>query len=102
MVLISTLLREHTESGLKEYIGKLPGIQVESESESHSVMSDSSCEPMGLYNPWNSPGQNTGVGRFFLLQGIFPTQGLNPGLTLQVDSLLAEPQGKPKNTGVGG
>ena len=26
------------------------------------------------------PGQNTGVGCHFLLQGIFPTQGLNPGL----------------------
>ena len=26
------------------------------------------------------PGQNTGVGRLSLLQGIFPTQGLNPGL----------------------
>ena len=34
----------------------------------------------GLYSPWNSPGQNTGVGSFSLLQGIFPTQGLNPGL----------------------
>ena len=34
----------------------------------------------GLYSPWNSPGQNTGVGSLFLLQGIFPTQGLNPGL----------------------
>ena len=33
-----------------------------------------------LYSPWNSPGQNTGVGSLFLLQGIFPTQGLNPGL----------------------
>ena len=32
------------------------------------------------YSPWNSPGQNTGVGSLFLLQGIFPTQGLNPGL----------------------
>ena len=40
-------------------------------------MSDS-LEPHGLYNPWNSPGQITGVGSF--LQGIFPTQGLNPGL----------------------
>ena len=30
--------------------------------------------------PWNSPGQNTGVGSLSLLQGIFPTQGLNPGL----------------------
>jgi len=34
----------------------------------------------GLYSPWNSPGQNTGVGSPSLLQGIFPTQGLNPGL----------------------
>ena len=30
--------------------------------------------------PWNSPGQNTGVGSLFLLQGIFTTQGSNPGL----------------------
>ena len=30
--------------------------------------------------PWNSPGQNTGIGTFSLLQGIFPTQGWNPGL----------------------
>ena len=30
--------------------------------------------------PWNSPGQNTGVGSYSLLQGIFRTQGLNPGL----------------------
>ena len=30
--------------------------------------------------PWNSPGKNTGVGCHSLLQGIFPTQGLNPGL----------------------
>ena len=34
----------------------------------------------GLYSPWNSPGWNTGVGSLFLLQGIFPTQELNPGL----------------------
>ena len=32
------------------------------------------------YSPWNSPGQNTGVGTLSLLQGIFPTQGFNPGL----------------------
>ena len=36
------------------------------------------CDP--LYSPWNSPGWNTGVGSFSLLQGIFPTQGSNPGL----------------------
>ena len=36
--------------------------------------------PQGLYSPWSSPGQNTGVGSLSLLQGIFPTQGSNPGL----------------------
>ena len=33
-----------------------------------------------LYSPWNSPGQNTGVGSLSLLQGSFPTKGLNQGL----------------------
>ena len=50
-----------------------------SDSESRWVVSDS-LWPYGLYSPWNSPGQNTGVGSLFLLQGIFPTQRLNPGL----------------------
>ena len=48
-------------------------------SESCSVMSDSS-RPHGLYSPWNSSGQNTGVGSLSLRQRIFPTQGLSPGL----------------------
>ena len=39
-----------------------------------------SLQPHRLYSPWNSPGQNTEVGSLSLLQGIFPTQGLNPGL----------------------
>ena len=33
-----------------------------------------------LYSPWNFPGWNTGVGSLSLLQGLFPTQGTNPGL----------------------
>jgi len=48
----------------------------ESKSESCSVVSDS-LQPCGLYSPWNSPGQNTGVGGLSLLQVIFPTQGSN-------------------------
>ena len=56
--------------------------------------------PARLLCPWNSPGKNTGVSGYALLQGIFPTQGLN--LSLQADSLPAEPPGKPKNTGVRG
>ena len=62
------------------------------------------CESMDFHHglqsrflwPQNSPGKNTGVGCHFLLQGIFLTQGLNPGLLhLQTDSLLSEPPGKP-------
>ena len=49
-----------------------------------SVMSDSlwphGLKPIRLLHPWESPGKNTGVGSLFLLQGIFPTQGSNPGL----------------------
>ena len=36
-------------------------------------------KPSRVLRPWDSPGKNTGVGCHFLLQGIFPTQGLNPG-----------------------
>ena len=48
-------------------------------SESCSVISNS-LRPHGLYSSWNSPGRNTGVGSHSLLQGIFLTQGSNPGL----------------------
>ena len=47
-----------------------------------------------LYSPWNSPGQNTGVGSLSLLQRIFPTQGSNPSLlNCRQIFLPAEPQG---------
>ena len=42
------------------------------------------------------------MGSLSLLQGIFPNPGIEPrSPTLQADSLPAEPQGKPRNTGVG-
>ena len=47
------------------------------------VLVTQSCptlRPHRLYSPWNSPGENTGVGSLSLLQGIFPIQGSNPGL----------------------
>ena len=44
-----------------------------SRSKSHSVVSEYIVRE--LYSPWNSPGQNTGVGSLSLLQGIFPTWG---------------------------
>ena len=43
---------------------------------SHSVMS-SSLQAARLICLWNSPGKKTGVDSHSLLQGIFPTQGLN-------------------------
>ena len=63
------------------------------------------CDPMdysppGSFSPWDSPGKNIGVGCHALLQGIFPTQGLNPCLLSllhgQVDSLPLVSPGKPK------
>ena len=56
-----------------------------SESESESEVMSDSLRPHGLYptrllRPLNFPGKSTGVGCQFLHQGIFLTQGLNPGL----------------------
>ena len=61
------------------WFSRLQNILVNMWNESLSVASDSLWSH-GLYSPWNSPGQNTGVGSLSVLQGIFPTQGLNPGL----------------------
>ena len=68
-----------------------------------SVMLDS-LQPHGLWLarllcPWDSPGKSIGVGHHALLQGIFPTQELNPCLLCllhwQVGSLPLEPPGSP-------
>ena len=49
-----------------------------------------------LLCPWGFPGKNIGVGCRFLLQGILPTQGLNPNhLYWQMDSLLLKQLGSP-------
>ena len=56
--------------------------------------------PTRLLCPWCSPGKNTGVGCHAFLQGIFPTQGWNPGLLhhLQAGSLSLAPPEKPPST----
>ena len=76
-------------------------ILVLSVSVSHSVMPDSlrphGLQPTSLLCPWDFPGKNTGMGCHFLLQGIFPTQGSNPGLLYCRQILLpSELQEKPK------
>ena len=52
-------------------------------------------------SPWNSLGQNTGVGSLSFSSGSSNPEMEPRSSTLQVDSLPAEPQRKPKNTGVG-
>ena len=61
------------------------------------------CSPPGSSVHGDSPGKNTRVGCHAPLQGVFPSQRLNPGRSpsLQDDSLPSEPPGKPKNTGLG-
>ena len=73
-------LFQRTEPDSPVFISLLKqGLKIHWQSESRSVVSDS-LWPRGLYSPWNSPGQNTGVGSLSILQGFFPTQGSNPGL----------------------
>ena len=67
------------------------------------------CNPMDCSPPdssvhGNSPGKKTGVSCHAFLQGIFTTQGSNPGLSCIAGRfffLPSEPPGKPTNTGVG-
>ena len=73
------------------------GTSMPSESESRSVVSDS-LRPHGLYSSWNSLGQNTGVGG--QNTGVGSHSFSRGSSQSRVDSLPAESQGKPKNTGV--
>ena len=50
-----------------------------------------SCPTLSNPMDWlNSPGQNTGVGSLSLLQGIFPTQGLNPSSVQFIRSVMSD------------
>ena len=87
---------ETTEGRSGEETGRGNRAGRERASRGRSVVSDS-LRPRGLYSPRNSPGQDTGVGSHSLLQGIFPTQGSNPGLPhcRQILSQLSH-KGRPR------
>ena len=80
----------NTQRDPQSYIKKIRG-RIELEvtrrrkwSESCSVMSES-LQPHELYSPWNFQARMlkySEVGNLFFLQGIFSTQGSNPGLLL--------------------
>ena len=73
------LLRQIYYSGFKTKILKTFNAYIVMWSQSRAVVSKS-LPLHGLYSPWNSSGQNTGVGSLSLLQRIFPTQESNQGL----------------------
>ena len=59
------------------------------------------CSPPDSSVHGDSPSKNTGLDCHALLQGILPTQGLNPDLLhCKLILLSSEPQRKPTNTGV--
>ena len=67
------LLHNTIDVANERTLSLLNGKYLTCECESHLVLSDS-VWPHGLYSPWNSPGQNTGMGSHSLQQGIFLTQ----------------------------
>ena len=80
-------IHTHTNNSLQFCFSDKSGHKLIKQSESvrHSVVSDSllpyRVQPARLLCWWNSLGKNTGVDCHSLLQGIFPTQTLNLGLT---------------------
>ena len=83
-------------------LGRSPGVGNGNPLQ-YSCMKDSMDRgALAGYGPWDFSGKNSGVGFHALLQGTFPTQGLNPHLLRllhwQVDSLLLSHLGRPKDT----
>ena len=77
--LLSNILILQWREKRPQKMKKIQTTSYEGESESLSVLSGS-LRSHELYHPWNSSGQNTGVGILSLLQGVIPTQELNWGL----------------------
>ena len=72
----SLAIREmHSKTIMKQHF--VPSGCVHSCSVTSNPLQPHGLQPTRLLCPWNLPGKNTGVGCHFLLQGIFPTQGLN-------------------------
>ena len=74
-------LKDYTWTSRNQMIFPVAWVLVSVDSEPYKQWKWKSLSQVWLFViPVNSPGQNTGRGSLSLLQGIFPTQGLNPGL----------------------
>ena len=82
----------------KKSLLMLKKVKKESEvAQSCPTLQPHGLQPTRLLCPWNFPGTSTGVGCHFLLQGIFLTQGSNPGPLLHCrQTPSSEPPGKPR------
>ena len=78
----SVLFSSQSKIRIRWWGTTLASLKEDLESESRSAFQSQVCPlwPHGLCSAWNSPGQNTAGGSHSLLQGIFPTQGSNPGI----------------------
>ena len=88
----------HTRGGKTQGTGSraaahAPASQHESQSESHAV---DLLRPHGLYRPWNSPGQNTGVGSRSLNWGLISSRVIWLADLLQVAATSAVRKGTSK------
>ena len=73
-------LRDYFVLGIKTLIKLRLWSEVKSLSHARLYATPWTVACIMLLRLWNFPGKSTGVGCHFLLQGIFPTQGSNPGL----------------------
>ena len=81
-VWLTTVIEVFTIRAYQSYLDEYLGVKLKWKS-----LSMSDLWPHGWYSTWNSLGHNTGVGSLSLLQGIFATQGSNPGLLHSRQSL---------------
>ena len=84
--------------GLKKKRKPLQKMTKDSVSEKWKSLSRVRLSATSWTSPWDSPGQNTEAGSLSLLQGIFPTQGSNPGLPHCKQFLTNELSGKPNDS----
>ena len=94
-IIHKALLKNWNNKGITEQGRKL---FVSWEQKVKVTQSYLTLQPHGLYSPWNSPSQNTGVGSPFPSPEDLPNSGIKSrSPALQADSSPAEPPGKPKN-----
>ena len=79
---LSVLAKWQNSYSIKVFLQELQHLMMSKVlvTQSCPTLQPHGLEPTRLLCAWDSPGKNTGMGCHSLLQGIFLTQGSNPGL----------------------